>query len=102
MPWAARGSSPAPITSPPTDCRASRRARSAAPPAEAPAGPERIHYEAQNRVIAAGGKLTREEEAKRAKHPFDMWDEMAANAAAGQFPKGTDVFLYKFHGLFYA
>ena len=74
-------------------------ARSGVP--SAPLGPERIHHEAQNRVLAAGGKLTREEEAKRAKHPFDMWDEMAANAAAGQFPKGTDVFLYKFHGLFY-
>ena len=30
-----------------------------------------------------------------------MWDEMRANAAAGRFPKGTDVFLHKFHGLFY-
>src|SRR5690348_18389468 len=39
--------------------------------------------------------------AKRAKDPFDMWDEMAANAAAGRFPQGTDVFLHKFHGLFY-
>jgi ferredoxin-nitrite reductase len=74
----------------------------AAPAAPAPSGPERIHFEAQNRVLATGGKLTREEEAKRAKHPFDMWEEMAANAAARQFPKGTDVFLYKFHGLFYA
>ena len=66
-----------------------------------PSGPERIHFGAQDRVVAAGGKLTREEEAKRAKHPFDMWDEIAANAASAQFPKGTDVFLYKFHGLFY-
>src|SRR5579862_953203 len=66
-----------------------------------PAGPERIHFAAQDRTVAAGGKLTREEEAKRAKHPFDMWDEIAANAEKGEFPKGTDVFLYKFHGLFY-
>ena len=66
-----------------------------------PAGPERIHFAAQNRVLAAGAKLTKEEEAKRAKHPFDMWDEIAANAARGEFPKGTDVFLYKFHGLFH-
>jgi ferredoxin-nitrite reductase len=66
-----------------------------------PAGPERIHFAAQNRVLAAGGKLVKEEEAKRAKHPFDMWDEIAANAAQGEFPKGTDVFLYKFHGLFH-
>ena len=77
-------------------------ARSA--PGAAPAlasGPERIHFEAQDRTVASGGKLTREEEAKRAKNPFDMWDEIAANARKGEFPKGTDVFLYKFHGLFH-
>jgi ferredoxin-nitrite reductase len=45
--------------------------------------------------------LNAEEKAKRAKHAFDMWDEITANAAKGEFPKGTDVFLYKFHGLFY-
>ncbi len=66
-----------------------------------PAGPERIHFEAQERTRAGGGKLTREEEAKRAKNPFDMWDEIAANAERGAFPKGTDAFLYKFHGLFH-
>ncbi len=42
-----------------------------------------------------------EEVAKRAKHPFDMWDEIAANAAAARFPKGLDIFRHKFHGLFY-
>jgi ferredoxin-nitrite reductase len=78
-------------------------ARGVQPPAGTPEpeGPERVHFAAQNRVLAAGGKLVKEEEAKRAKHPFDMWDEIAANAAKGEFPKGTDVFLYKFHGLFY-
>ena len=39
-----------------------------------PSGPEKIHFEAQARVLAAGGRLSREEEAKRAKHPWDMWD----------------------------
>jgi ferredoxin-nitrite reductase len=77
-------------------------ARATKPAAAAlPAGPEKIHFVAQDRVVAGGGKLTREEEAKRAKHPFDMWDEIDANAAKGEFPKGTDVFLYKFHGLFH-
>src|SRR5271156_6572271 len=61
-----------------------------APGATEPAGPERIHFAAQNRVLEAGGKLAAEEEAKRAKHPFDMWDEIAANAAKGEFPKGAD------------
>jgi ferredoxin-nitrite reductase len=63
--------------------------------------PTPIHRAAQDRAVAAGGKLVPEELAKRAKNPFDMWDEMAANAAAGRFPKGTDVFLHKFHGLFH-
>jgi ferredoxin-nitrite reductase len=63
--------------------------------------PTVIHRLAQDRTLAAGGTLVPEEMAKRAKDPFDMWDEMAANAAAGRFPQGTDVFLHKFHGLFY-
>ncbi len=66
-----------------------------------PTGPDALHIEAQDRCVAAGGKLAPEELAKRAKHPFDMWDEIRANAAAKRFPKGTDVFLHKFHGLFY-
>jgi hypothetical protein len=57
-----------------------------------PADPMALHYEAQERAVAAGGKLAAEEVAKREKHPFDMWDEIAANTAAGRFPKGLDVF----------
>ena len=67
----------------------------------APSGPEAIHFRAQARVIAEGRKLVPEEEAKRSKNPLDMWDELAANARAGRFPKSTDVFRYKFHGLFH-
>ena len=72
-------------------------------PTEAPLvnDPTLIHRLAQDRAVASGGTLVPEELAKRAKNPFDMWDEMEANAAAGRFPKGTDVFLHKFHGLFY-
>src|SRR6516162_4825238 len=66
-----------------------------------PADSMAIHYEAQDRAFASGGKLAPEEIAKREKHPFDMWDEIAANAAAERFPKGLDVFRHKFHGLFY-
>src|SRR5438270_5124969 len=72
-----------------------------APEPEPSNDPTLIHRAAQDRAVATGGKLVPEELAKRAKNPFDMWDEMAANAAAGRFPKGTDVFLHKFHGLFY-
>src|SRR3954471_3939646 len=63
--------------------------------------PSPIHIAAQDRALAAGGKLAPEELAKREKNPFDIWDEMAANAAAGRFPKGLEVFRHKFHGLFY-
>ena len=76
--------------------RAAQGAESAAP-----AGPDGILHAAQNRVLAAGRTLVKEEEAKRARHGLDMWDVIAANAAKGEFPKGTDVFLYKFHGLFH-
>ncbi|HEY1505585.1 MAG TPA: NirA family protein [Stellaceae bacterium] len=60
-----------------------------------------IHRVAQDRFIAAGRKLVPEEEAKRKAHPLDMWDELRAEAAAGRFPKGIDVFRHKFFGLFY-
>ncbi|MBL6618205.1 MAG: NirA family protein, partial [Reyranella sp.] len=56
---------------------------------------------AQERAIAAGGKLVAEETAKRQRHPLDRIDEVSARAKAGQFPKGVDVFLTKYQGLFY-
>jgi ferredoxin-nitrite reductase len=73
----------------------------AATAATGPQDARHIHWEMQDRVVAAGKKLCLEEQAKRSKDPFQMWDEMKANAAASRFPKGTDVFLYKYHGLFY-
>jgi len=74
-----------------------------ASPATAPAAadPTDINRAAQDRIVAAGGKLTPEEEAKRKKHPLDRFDEIGATAAAGKFPRGIEVFLAKFHGLFY-
>ena len=70
-----------------------------ATPAAAPSDdPQRA---AQDATVAAGGKLTPEEEAKRRKHPLDRWHEISATAAEGKFPRGTDVFLTKFQGLFY-
>jgi ferredoxin-nitrite reductase len=72
------------------------------PPAEPrPSGPEAIHHAAQDRVLDAGKKLCNEELAKRKKHPLDMWDDVREHADAARFPKGTDVFCFKFHGLFY-
>ena len=67
----------------------------------APADPTDLQRAAQDRTIAAGGKLTPEEEAKRVRNPLDRTDEIGRLAAEGRFPKGTDVFLTKYHGLFY-
>jgi ferredoxin-nitrite reductase len=66
-----------------------------------PARAEDLQRAMQDRFLAEGKKLVPEEKAKREKNPFEMWDEMRGNAAAGKFPKGTDVFLYKYHGLFF-
>jgi ferredoxin-nitrite reductase len=71
-------------------------------PVEGVADPADPHRAAQHRTVAAGGKLTAEEEVKRRKHPLDRFDEVAAIAAEPRFPKGTDIFLSKFFGLFYA
>ncbi len=63
--------------------------------------PNDLQRLAQDRTIAGGGKLVPEEEAKRKKNPLDRFGEISALAAENKFPKGTDVFLTKYHGLFY-
>ena len=78
---------------------AAARAAQGAAPRPHPPGPSGIHQAAQNRVSLAAGKLSQGRRSQARRAPLDMWDEMAANAARGEFPKGTDVFLYKFHGL---
>ena len=64
-------------------------------------GPDALQYAAQDRTVAAGGKLVAEEKAKRQRHPLDRWDEVVERAERAEFPKGIDVFLTKYHGLFY-
>lgn len=64
-------------------------------------GPDALGRTAQDAVIAAGGKLCKEELAKRDQNGLDVWDAMQARANAGEFPKGNDVFLSKYHGVFY-
>ncbi|MBV8189903.1 MAG: NirA family protein [Alphaproteobacteria bacterium] len=64
-------------------------------------GPDALQHTAQDRAVAAGGKLVPEETAKRQRHPLDRWDEVLGRAEAGQFPKGIEVFLTKYQGLFY-
>src|SRR4051812_15078549 len=62
---------------------------------ETSAGPERIHFEAQDRFTAAGKELVKEEQAKRKTHPLDIWDRVVAHAQEGKYPAGLDVFLFK-------
>ncbi len=68
---------------------------------KSPAAPEAIAYQAMDRFESAGQKLCKEEQAKQSKNALDMWDQMRQQAAEEKFPSGTDVFLTKFHGLFY-
>jgi ferredoxin-nitrite reductase len=56
---------------------------------------------AQDRTIAQGKKLCAEEQAKRNLNGLDTWDLVLAHARDSRFPKGTDEFLMKFHGMFY-
>ena len=72
-------------------------------PAEAvPCGPDGIQIAAQDRFIAAGKKLSAEEVAKRKLGSgLDTWDMVLEHARDARFPKGTDVFMMKFQGLFF-
>jgi ferredoxin-nitrite reductase len=63
-----------------------------------PDGPARA---AQARLLASGGRLTAEEQAKRERHPLDRWNELVQRARAGRFPAGIEVFLTKYYGLFH-
>jgi ferredoxin-nitrite reductase len=60
-----------------------------------------IHEVARQRFERLGKKLVAEEVAKRDKCGLGVWHEIAERSSNNEFPKGTDVFLTKFHGLFY-
>jgi ferredoxin-nitrite reductase len=72
------------------------------PPAQAqPVGPDAAHFAAQDRVVAAGGKLNDQEKWKREEHPFDAWPRLVAQAKEDAPPKPADNFRWRFYGLFY-
>ena len=66
-----------------------------------PVGPDAAGLKAQNRVIAAGKKLSDQEKFKREQHPFDTYDRLKDHAAKGEYPKPPDNFRWRFFGLFY-
>jgi ferredoxin-nitrite reductase len=71
------------------------------PGVPAPGGPDQALWEAQDRFVFRGERLTSEEVAKRRQPPEDLWARMSLLAREQCFPEGDEAFLYKFHGLFY-
>ncbi|MEP9352981.1 NirA family protein [Xanthobacter sp. KR7-65] len=77
-------------------------AQPAAPAVAAePTGPDAASLKAMARFEAEGKKLSPEEKGKREELGLDSYDRMRSAAHEGAFPKGPDVFRWKFHGLFY-
>jgi ferredoxin-nitrite reductase len=63
--------------------------------------PDQAMWDAQDRYLWAGQRLAPEEKAKRRQPPHELWSRIAELARERRFPEGDEVFLYKFHGLFY-
>jgi len=80
---------------------ASRVARGNVPGRSEPVGPDAIHLKAQDKVVAAGGKLAEQEKFKRDEHPFDAYPRLVQQARDNQPPKPADNFRWRYHGLFY-
>ena len=66
-----------------------------------PTGPDAIHIRAQDRTIAAGGKLADQEKFKRDLHPFDAYSRLREQSEKNEAPKPADNFRWRYFGLFY-
>src|SRR5688572_5297661 len=75
--------------------------RGAAPADQVLAGPEAVHFHAQDRQVAEGTKLCPEEVQKRKRFPLDVWDDLRQHATEQKFPQKFDVLAFKYHGVFY-
>ncbi len=64
-------------------------------------GPDAPHLLAQDKVMAAGGKLSEQEKFKRDQHPFDAYERLKEQADKNEFPKPADNFRWRYYGLFY-
>ncbi|MBB5050086.1 ferredoxin-nitrite reductase [Afipia massiliensis] len=80
---------------------ASRAARTSAPAKSEPVGPDAIHFKAQDRTVAAGGKLNDQEKFKRDEHPFDAYPRLVKQAENNEAPKPQDNFRWRYYGIFY-
>jgi ferredoxin-nitrite reductase len=66
-----------------------------------PTGPDAPHIVAQDKVLAAGKKLSDQEKFKRDEHPFDAYPRLVEQADKNEFPKPADNFRWRYYGLFY-
>ena len=73
----------------------------ASPASKEAIGPEAAARKAQDRIVAAGGKLSDPEKFKRDEHPFDTYERLKAHAAKNEYPKPPDNFRWRYFGLFY-
>ena len=71
----------------------------AADPNESPL-PEPPGFAAQRAWLAAGKRLSKEEQIKHEGDPLDAWDRIVDHSMKAELPAGADVFRFKFHGLF--
>src|SRR3954471_20380573 len=81
--------------------RAGRGLGGGKPSAPIPSGPDAEHIAAQDRTVAAGGKLNDQEKFKREQHPFDAYGRLKEQAASNAPPKPADNFRWRYYGLFY-
>src|SRR5882762_4855056 len=81
--------------------RAGRGLGGGKPAAPVPSGPDAEHLAAQDRQVAAGGKLAEQEKFKREEHPFDAYGRLKDQAATNSPPKPADNFRWRYYGLFY-
>ncbi len=59
------------------------------------------HSKADDNNRQSISNLLPEESAKQRRTPGEVWHDVMARSRTGEFPKGTDVFLSKYHGLFF-
>jgi ferredoxin-nitrite reductase len=77
------------------------RGRPASGATSEPTGPDAVHIMAQDRTVAAGGKLSDPEKFKRELHPFDGYERLKEQAKNNEPPKPADNFRWRYYGLFY-
>ena len=70
-------------------------------PVSEPTGPDAIAIKAQDRVLAAGGKLSDPEKFKRELNPLDAYEKLKEQARDNEAPTPAENFRWRFHGLFY-